>query len=136
MLLVIDANELFSLLIRGSKESKEIIDSTEVELIAPELLLTEFSNNEEEILTKTHKTAEEFSKLLGSLKNRIRFICEQEFKEFIDDACKLFPEHTKDAPYLALGLKFNCVVWSEEKLLKKQSRIKVLNTKELSKLLE
>jgi len=33
--------------------------------------------------------------------------------------------------YFALALKFNCPVWSEEKLLKKQLFVKVLNTFEL-----
>ena len=132
MLVVVDANELFSLLIRGSKQSKEIILSRKLNLIAPEFLLTEFSNNEKEILSKTHRTAEEFSRLLCSLKSKINVVRKCEFEEFVDEATELFPEHTKDVPYLALALKFNCPLWSEEKLLRKQSRIKVFNTKELS----
>lgn len=131
MIVVVDANELFSLLIKGTEYSEEILVSNKLQLIAPELLLIEFSNNKEEVLSKTHRTSEEFNKLLSIFERRIKFIPEEEFKEFISNACKIFPEHSKDAPYLALALKFNCVLWSEERLLKKQDKIKVLNTREL-----
>ncbi len=131
MLVVIDANELFSLLIKGSKSSKEIFLSKSIEFIAPEFLLEEFTNNQEEVLSKTHRTEEEFSELLSIFKDRVKLISEQEIASFIPEACELLPEHTKDKEYLALALKFKCIIWSEEKLLKKQVKIKVLNTKEL-----
>ena len=133
MLAVVDANELFSLLIRGTSESEEIFVSNKLQLIAPEFMLIEFLNNKEEILSKTHRTEEEFSRLLSIFERRIKFIAQEEFNEFVPKALKLFPEHPKDMPYLALALKFNCPVWSEEKLLKKQSEAEVFNTKELFK---
>jgi len=131
MLVVIDANELFSLLIKGSKSSKEIFLSKDIELIAPEFILEEFTNNKDELLSKAHRTETEFSEILSVFKNRIKLISEQEFREFIPKALRLFPEHTKDMQYLALALRSDCPIWSEEKLLKKQSSIKVLNTNEL-----
>jgi len=131
MLVVIDANELFSLLIRWTIKSETILFSDNVELIAPEFLLIEFSKNKSEILSKTHRSEAEWFKLLSIFERRIKLIPKQEFREFIKEALKLFPEHTKDVQYLALALKFNCPLWSEEKLLKKQSTVKVLNTDEL-----
>ncbi len=133
MLFVVDANELFSLLIKGSKDSREILISNELELISPEFLLIEFSNNEEEILSKTHRTEDEFSEVLSVFEDRIKLIPEQEFKEFIEGAYNLLPEHTKDVPYLALALRFNCPIWSEDRSLKKQSTVEIFNTEELSK---
>lgn len=131
MLVVIDANELFSLLIKGSKSSKEIFLSKNIELIAPEFILEEFTNNKDELLVKAHRTETEFLEVLSVFKNRIKLFPEQEFCQFMPEACKLLPEHIKDALYLALALKFDCLIWSEEKLLKKQCKIKVFNTKEL-----
>ncbi|MFH1710950.1 MAG: PIN domain-containing protein [Nanoarchaeota archaeon] len=131
MLVVIDANELFSLLIKGSRLSNEIFLSKNVELIAPEFLLNELANHKDELLFKTHRTDAEFSKLLSVFKDRVRLIPEQEFCQFIPKANELFPEHTKDVSYFALALKFNCLIWSEEKLLKKQVKVPVLNTKKL-----
>jgi|SRR3989344_8920686 len=136
MLVVVDANELFSLLIRGTKNSEEILVSNKVQLIAPEFLLLEFSNNKEEILSKTHRTEERFNKLVSMFERRIKFISREEFEGFIPKACELIPDHAKDAEYLALALKYNCSLWSEEKLLKKQAEIKVFNTFELSELLK
>lgn len=135
MIVVVDANELFSLLIRGSKDAKEILVCEKIQLITPEFLLIEFSHNKEEILSKTHRTESEFVEILSIIESRIKFVSEEEFKEFIPKACKLFPEHEKDVPYLALSIKYNCPLWSEEKLLKKQSEIEVFNTEELSKIL-
>jgi len=131
MLIVADANELFSLLIRGNIYSEIIFFSDEIELIAPEFILIEFSNNKEEILSKTHRTEYEFSKLLSVFERRIRLIPQEEFEKFIPEAYKLFPEHQKDIPYLALALRFNCPIWSEEKLLKKQNKVEVFTTREL-----
>ena len=131
MLVVVDANELFSLLIKGTSKSETILFSDKVELIAPEFLLIEFSNNKKEIRSKTHRSEVEFSRLLSIFERRITFLPKEEFEKFIPKALKLFPEHTKDVPYLALALKFDCILWSEENLLKKQFSIKVLNTWEL-----
>ena len=39
--------------------------SNNVELIAPEFLLIEFSKDKSEILSKTHRSEEDFSKLLS-----------------------------------------------------------------------
>jgi|SRR3989344_733637 len=135
MLVVIDANEIFSLLIRGSKDSEAIFFSDEVELIAPEVMMVEFSNNKEEILSKTHRIEEEFSRMVSLLERRINLIPKQDFEEFIERALKLLSGHSKDAPYLALALKYKCPLWSEEKLLKEQPEVKVFNTKELSAIL-
>lgn len=135
MKVVIDANELFSLLIKGSRDSKEILFSNKIELIAPEFIFVEFLNNKEEILCKTHRGEEEFLEVFSIFQDKIRLIAQQEFESLIDEACNLFPEHTKDSPYLALALKYSCPIWSEEKLLKKQNKIEVLNSKELAETL-
>ena len=131
MRVVIDANELFSLLIKGSRSSKEIFLSKNIELIAPEFILEEFTSNKDELLSKTHRTEAEFSEALSVFKSRVKLISEQEFCQFMPESNEIFPEHTKDMPYLALALKFNCPIWSEEKLLKKQRRVEIFNTKEL-----
>lgn len=131
MFVVIDANELFSLLIKGNKSSKEIFFSKNLELIAPEFIIEEFARHKEELLLKTHRTEAEFLEVLSVFNDRIKLILEHDFCQFMPEALRLLPEHTKDAPYMAIALKFNCIIWSEEKLLKKQSAVRVLNTNEL-----
>jgi predicted nucleic acid-binding protein len=135
MLVVVDANELFSLLIKGNKNSIGILLSNKLQLITPEFVLVEFSKHKDEILSKTHRDEEEFSEVLSVLEDRIKFIPKQDFEEFILEAKELLLEHLKDVPYLALALKFECPIWSQDKFLRKQSKVKVLTTNELLKLL-
>src|SRR3989338_5277896 len=131
MLVVVDANELFSLLIRGTEKSEAILFSERAKLIAPELLLTEFSRHKQELLSKTHRSEEGFARLVSILERRIELIPKVEFEQHLSTARSLFPEHTKDVPYLALALAYNCALWTEEKRLKKQSSVLVVTTKEL-----
>ena len=86
MLVVIDANELISLLIKGSEKSEFILFADEIELIAPEFLFIEFSKHKNEILLKTHRTDADFSRLLSIFERRVRLIPKEEFREFIQEA--------------------------------------------------
>ena len=133
---VIDANELFSLLIRGSHSSETILFSDRIVLIAPEFLLEEFKKNREEILKKTHKTDMDFVRLLSVYKRRITFVPKEEFTDCLDEAISLLPDHPKDAPYLALALKRNAFIWSEDKALKRQSKICIRTTKEFAEFIK
>ncbi|MBN2251801.1 MAG: hypothetical protein JW724_06990 [Candidatus Altiarchaeota archaeon] len=131
MIVVIDANELFSLLIKGAGGTEYVFFSNKVELIAPEYLLLEFGKYREEILDKTHRPAIELSMILSAFERRIKFVPGQEFENLLNEAAASLPEDPKDAPYIALAMKYNAVIWSEDKQLKRQSKVKVLNTSEL-----
>ena len=130
MLAVVDANELFSLLIKGNGKSEMLFFSENVELLAPEKILLEFARHKSEILKKTHRSNEEFSRLLSIAEKRIELVPKEEYNPYLPKALSLLPTHPKDAQYFALALKYSCILWSEEKLLKKQSSVIVLNTQE------
>jgi len=136
MKVVVDVNELFSLLIRGTSRSEAILFSENFELIAPEFLLDEFLRNREEILKKNHRSEADFDRLLEIFRRRITLIPKSEFEEFVPRALSLFPEHTKDVQYLALAIKFDCILWTEEKLLRNQDPVRVNNTWELFEILK
>lgn len=51
-------------------------------------------------------------------------------KDFMSEALQVSPD-PDDAEYFASALKLNCPIWSEDKLLKKQTRVEVLSTPEL-----
>ena len=132
--LVIDANVLFSSLIKESF-SYNLLFSEKFRLFTPEYIFTELENHKEEIIEKTDRTAEEFFRLLEILKRRIVIIPLEELIPYIEEAEKLTPD-TDDMAYFALALKLNCAIWSNDKKLKEQNKIKVYNTYELSKLSE
>lgn len=64
--------------------------------------------------------------------SRIKFISFSEFNEFIQKAKEICPD-INDTEYFALALKFNCPIWSKDKILKKQNEIQIINTFELLK---
>ena len=73
MKFVIDANPLFSALIKDSF-TVNIIVSEDVELFAPEFLFDEFLEHKEEILAKTKRTERELNDLVHDLKKVIRVV--------------------------------------------------------------
>jgi predicted nucleic acid-binding protein len=129
--LVVDANILFSALIKNSFTANLLFEET-LELYAPEYILEEFSKHKKLILRKTSRTEEEYKQAMHSLKEIMRI--EQDYDEIIDEAEKISPDE-KDALYFALALKLGCAIWSNDKKLKDQNKIKIINTKELSEII-
>src|SRR3989344_4146912 len=68
-----EANVLFSALIRDSLAC-DLIFSGLFHPFTPEYICTELEEHKEEILEKTEKTSEEFSRILDILKRRISII--------------------------------------------------------------
>ena len=131
MKLVIDANILFSALIKEGM-TKKILFDLDYELYSPIFIFEEFRKHQEEILSKTHRTTEEFYLILESLKEIISFIPEEEFVDYFEAAEKICPD-PDDIVYFALALKLDCGIWSEDKKLKEQKRIKIYSAKDLVK---
>ncbi len=127
--LVIDANILFAALIKNDVTT-ELIFHEELNLYAPEFLLEEFKEHEREILKKTDQNYTQFIKLLEILKKNIRFIPYSDFKKFMIKANEITPD-ADDSAYIALALKMNCGIWSNDKKLKRLKDIEVISTGDL-----
>ena len=52
-----------------------------------------------------------------------------EYVDFLSEAKNISPD-PKDVPYFALALKFNCPIWTNDKLLKTQKKVKIISTHE------
>jgi predicted nucleic acid-binding protein len=130
--LVVDANIFFAALIKDSFSS-ELLFSGRFHLFTPEYVFTEFEKHKEEILAKTERTTTEFYRLLEVLKRRITIITLEELTKYIGKAENISPD-SGDIAYFALALKFNCPVWSNDKKLKQQDKVKVYHTHELIRL--
>jgi predicted nucleic acid-binding protein len=129
IILVIDANVLFSALIKNSLTA-EIIFEEDIIPSAPEFVIEEFLKYEDLILKKTSRTREEFIQIMHMLKDIITVVPKEEYSKFIGEAEKFSPDE-KDVMYLALALKLKCAVWSNDKRLKQQDRVKVYSTEDL-----
>lgn len=131
--LVVDANILFSVLIKKGK-TEELIFETDLHLFAPEFIFEEFENYRREILGKTERTNEEFEELMNILKKKIMAIPNEETDIYIQEAGKICPDK-KDIDYFALALKLKCPIWSQDKELKeKQKIVKIYSTEDLANL--
>lgn len=129
MLLVIDANIIFSALVAG--KLTDLILSPKLELVGPELLFTEIKKHKEELKAKSKLTEPEFEILLSLLEMKIRIVPMDEFISLLPKAEELLGEHKKDAPYIALALKLRCSFWSYEKRFSKMGRVESLTTEEI-----
>jgi predicted nucleic acid-binding protein len=130
--IVVDANVIFAVLIRESF-SNHLLFSGQYHLFSPEYIFTEFEKHKEELLEKTERTTDDFFRLIDILKRRIALVLLEELTEYVEEAEKLAPD-PKDMAYFALALKLNCAIWSNDKKLKEQNKIKVYHTHELAKI--
>ena len=132
MILVIDANILFSALIKDSLTA-ELIFNEDLKLHTCEFIIEEFFKYEEEIMEKTHRTREQFITIMHQLKDILTVIPKEEYSHLIAEAERFSPD-PKDIMYFALAMKLNGSIWSNDKLLKKQDKVKVYLTSEIMQL--
>ena len=131
MQLVVDANVLFSALIK-SGETRRILLLSEHDLYAPEFMIEEFKKHLSELQKKTHLPKDKLSQYLETFLQlaEIKLVPFEEFKHEKEFAAKISPDKD-DIAYLALALHLQFQLWSQDKRLKKQNKIKVITTKEL-----
>ena len=127
--LVIDANILFSVLIKSGK-TEELIFEPDLHLFAPEFIFEEFEKYKSLILKKTNRNEANFNEVFELIKKKIKTIPNEETDKYISEAKEICPDK-KDVDYFALALKMKCSLWSNDKELKTQNKIRVYSTTEL-----
>lgn len=126
--LVIDANILFSVLIKKGK-TEELLFEGGLHLFAPEFIFEEFDKYKDLILDKTERSREEFDELINIFKKRIKIIPNKETEMFILESKKICPDE-KDVDYFALALKIRCPLWSNDKVLKTKQKVVIIYSTE------
>ena len=129
MELVIDSNILFAALIKNSATSEILFKHT---LYAPEFIFEEFNKYKEYLKDKTKREEDEFEKFLDLFERNVILVPKEEYSKFITEAEKISTDE-KDVLYFALALKLKCGIWSNDKKLKTQNKVKVYSTEELLK---
>ncbi len=132
MELVVDANVVFAAFIKESK-SAELLFRDDFRFYAPEFLFQEILKHEEELWAKTHRTRHEFDEIVGGVMRRIALIPAGDFSEFLEEAKRISPDQD-DFQYFALAIKLGTGIWSNDKTLKKQARVRIFSTSELTSL--
>jgi len=135
MELVVDANVLFSALIKDGATRKLFFDDR-LQLCTPEYIFQEIFDHVEELEKKTHSKQKKINRVIQQLLtgSDIRIISLLEIKAYREQAKQISPD-PKDVPYFATALKMNCAIWSNDKELQNQKRIKVYSTTDLMAIL-
>ncbi|MFH1256206.1 MAG: PIN domain-containing protein [Candidatus Diapherotrites archaeon] len=131
MKVTVDANILFSALIRKGK-TRKIWFNPEIELYAPFFILQEFRKYKDYLRKKSGLDAEDFADLSGNLISQLLFVKDNELGPFLPAAASLHSD-VKDLLYLACALKEDTIIWSNDKGFKAQQRVKILTTDEMEK---
>ncbi|MGE0793070.1 MAG: putative toxin-antitoxin system toxin component, PIN family [Candidatus Woesearchaeota archaeon] len=134
MNLVLDANILFAALIKNSTTTKLLFNSN-LKLYTSKFIFEEFEKYKSLILRKTKKSEKELELILDILKEIIYIVSIDEYFEYIERAKDISPD-PKDMDYIALALKLNCSIWSNDKELKNQNFVKIYSTKDILDILQ
>lgn len=136
MYVVLDTNILFSALIRDSTTRKLILEYEGVFLF-PEYIFDEAEKHKGEILQKSEMKKDEFSQLFALILRKVIIVPSKVIEPYLQEAQDLMKDiDINDALFIACALAYKeSVIWSNDSRLKKQSRIKIINTTEAMELL-
>ncbi len=137
MNIIIDSNILFSALIRNSK-TRKIIFEYEGFFLFPSFIFIEMQRHKTELLEKSGMLEEDFSKLLRLILKKVVIVPNEILVPYKKDALEIVKAiDPDDILFVACALAYpNSAVWSDDKKLKNQSKVKVLNTEEIISFLE
>ena len=137
MNIIIDSNELFSTLIKDSITRKIILEYASFFLF-PSFIFEEMQKHKTELLKKSRMSGEDFSKLLQLILKKVVIVPNEVLIPYRKEAFEIVKNiDPDDVLFVACALAYpNSIIWSNDRKLKKQSRVKVLNTKEIIKLLQ
>ncbi len=136
MIIVLDSNVFISALIKEGI-TRKIIVSCKERLVAPEYLFQEIRKHKNEILSKSKLAREDYMELISILLKYIVVIPDEVILPYREKALEIVQDIDKDdALFFATALAFdNSVIWSDDKKLKSQNIIRIINTEEIAKLL-
>ncbi len=138
MRFVVDSNVLFTFFWKKSV-FREICEKQQ-KLLSPEYALEEINKHSKEIMKKANLSKQEFKKLKAELAVKIIFIPQKEYARSLKKARSILSEEheeiMEDIDFFALAIEFNCPIWSNDKLLKKQKEIPVFDTADIIEIIE
>jgi predicted nucleic acid-binding protein len=134
MLLLVDVNVLLSSLVsRGDSFRFFFYNSIlkKFNLIAPEYAVDELVKHKDEIIKRAILPSFIVKADFEFILENLLLINESVYQDKIEEAKEILIWHQKDAPYLALALKFNCYIFSGDKVFKQLCPEKVRTPKEI-----
>ncbi len=133
MELIVDTNIIVAAILKRGL-TRNLLFNSNLYLYAPENLYFEITKHEREFMQRMGIKKKEFEDVLLVLGNSLEILPLVSFEGRKKDALNLAPDRD-DWPYFAVAMLKGCPVWSNDKRLKQQKKVKVLSTEELYKLL-
>lgn len=136
MNVVIDSNILFSALIKDSVTRRLIFEYRGFFLF-PEFIFREMEKHKEELLAKSKGSEKELEELLQLLLRKVLVVPNEALLPFRSEAWEIIKSiDPDDVMFIACALAYpDSVLWSDDKQLKRQDRVRVINTEEMMKLM-
>ncbi len=136
MQIVIDSNVLFSALIRDSHTRKSIIEYDGLFLF-PSYIFEELEKHKGELLSKSKMSEADFDSLLDILLGKVAIVPSELLDCHYDEAYGIVRDiDPNDVLFVACALAYpGSIIWSEDRGLKRQSEVMVLNTKEITRII-
>ncbi|MFT4310944.1 MAG: PIN domain-containing protein [Candidatus Woesearchaeota archaeon] len=129
MKVVVDTNVLMTFFWQNSVFRK-LLTQELVDCIAPEYALEEINKYEAEICKKTNITKKQYKEQLNELAIYVEFISIENYQEKLIAVVNNMPD-PKDIDFVALAVKHELPLWTNDKLLKEQSVVAIYTTKEI-----
>ena len=132
MNVIVDTNVLISAIIRDSM-TRELIVRVQQPLFVPYLVLDELKKHERYIVKKSSLTESAYVAILRTLLSYVEIVPSKAILPYKKQALAIIKENNLDMDdvlFLATTLALNGILWSNDKALKKQNKVKVVDTKE------
>ncbi len=132
MIIVLDANILFSALIKDSTIRKLILEY-DGKFLIPAYIFQEMRKHKKELVNKSKMNEENFNLLLKIIVKKLKIVSNKELLMHAKTALEIVKNiDINDALFVACALVYeNSIIWSEDKQLKKQNFVKIMNTEEI-----
>jgi len=133
--IVIDSNVLFSALIKDAI-TRDIILHYDGYFLFPSYIFEEMEKHKQELVKKSKMKPKDFNTLLSILLQKVIIIPTEILFPYKQKALEIVKNIDKDdAIFIACALRYQpCVLWTDDKKLKQQSNITIVNTTEMMKL--
>lgn len=136
MKIILDANILFSALIKDSTIRKIILEY-DGQFLFPEYIFEEMKKHQEMLYQKTKLDEKEFNQLLQMILTKVLIVPNETLTPYREKARGIMEKiDPNDVLFIACGLAHSgSVIWSDDKGFKKQNVTPTLNTLEIIEIL-
>ncbi|MFO7992357.1 MAG: PIN domain-containing protein [Thermoplasmata archaeon] len=131
MKFVVDTNVLISALLKNSVSRMLIIELNE-DFYSPDFLEIEIEKHKGTILEKSGLSEVELNNILTLLLDKILVAPEETYRTELEQATEILGDtDIKDVPFLALAIKKDAYIWSDDGDFEEQDLVEVWKTKKM-----